>query len=45
MKIDFFCLKKGQGLSVRAAPPHPRIYIEYPTPGSLVLDKDYQHAR
>ena len=32
-KISDFCLKQGQGMRGRAAPPHPRIYRVPPPPG------------
>ena len=34
-----FCLKQGQGLRGRAAPPHSRIYRVPPLPGSYCLNK------
>ena len=36
-KIGDFCLKQGQGMRSRAAPPHPRIYRVPPPPGSWQL--------
>ena len=31
-KINDICLKQGQGMRGRAAPPHPRIYLVTPPP-------------
>ena len=35
-----FCLKRGQGMMGRAAPPHARIYRVPPPPGTKRLESE-----